>query len=1013
LHKLLKSYNLSDKAISIYRESIGKFPFSLGEIKKYMPKLSDDQIEPIMDDLIEKKLVILIKPQQSDAIPHYIFIPPFSAVINSFTELMKVSANEPQEQNSVQNIQLTTQIEKFQDNLFQDIESVSQDLITAITDQVNNNQTTEILTEVEQNVKKFVQVIINNIIKSINALRRETVVDQRDLVRLFKAAKQKLEEAEEIATNMFTQFRDIVGEMQTSNISPQVESFKTFIRTLGQSIDKRVHEISLPSIGDSSSASLDKIKSIEKSVTNILSDYINKNKLNIDKYWNVTSYEKVKEVISYLLDKSTKELIIIVPNIELFLPLEKFNLDYSKDLSLKQQILSSGPVRMKPKKPSGLSISKKKHKEVETELDGISKKVSSFKGFELSHSVAEILGLISEVNPKSVIIESIQGWLNRLLVIRKLLDANTQYLFLEAIEKWKKEYLNIQKEEEPEESEEEVSEEPEDQVSAIKPVVGGLQITIISSEPHDNKHILALNNKDNIEYLQIIKNNIIGIVGDDSYLLFGIGEKVPMKSIYVITGFLTNFKPLIDALYPQILRLRTEAKPPKEIQINIGFNEIIENINDYSGKKIAEKLNNLLHVTFEKEGISLQVLELKLMIGKLEKIYYALEDDMKEYVIKGLNALNKELSPLDLISPPEFKPPMGEEEPQVREEIIPEEEEIEPFDPDKINSLFEIFLEKTLNLKGVEIVDQIDKFIEIVLKLQGYTPIIDWKNSLRDVDKELEEQFKEKFKADFLKWKRGILHQSSSIETPIVEQSPESYSSPYVQSSEKQEDTVSILDEGYTSPGLAQSQFTTEEESSSSEETTQEDPSVKMKEYFDTIQSNLGEMSGLDISKVLQNIMDIILETEGYSMALKSAKDWISKLRMIRKPLTSELKEDFELELLKMKEKYIKDDEDEILDFGSSIAISGEPDDDLGDLSEGGLSAKFEGLIQNAHTLAGNELSNELQDIADIILQSHGAVAANAIRQWISKLRSIRSPLEEKIKDEFIAELTNWIEKFA
>ncbi len=114
-----------------------------------------------------------------------------------------------------------------------------------------------------------------------------------------------------------------------------------------------------------------------------------------------------------------------------------------------------------------------------------------------------------------------------------------------------------------------------------------------------------------------------------------------------------------------------------------------------------------------------------------------------------------------------------------------------------------------------------------------------------------------------------------------------------------------------------------------------------------------------------------------------------------------------------MKEKYIKDDEDEILDFGSSLAISGEPDDDLGDLSEGSLSAKFEGLIQNAHTLAGNELSNELQGIADIVLQSHGAVAANAIRQWISKLRSIRSPLEEKIKDEFIAELTNWIEKFA
>jgi len=77
------------------------------------------------------------------------------------------------------------------------------------------------------------------------------------------------------------------------------------------------------------------------------------------------------------------------------------------------------------------------------------------------------------------------------------------------------------------------------------------------------------------------------------------------------------------------------------------------------------------------------------------------------------------------------------------------------------------------------------------------------------------------------------------------------------------------------------------------------------------------------------------------------------------------------------------------------------------------LNDKFNALIHNAQTHNGNELSNNLQDIADILLQSHGAVAVNVIRQWISKLRSIKEPLEDEIKEELLAELENWKEKFA
>ncbi len=1007
MNRLLKSYNLSEKAIRIYRDGLGKFPYTFSEIQKYTSNLSEESIKHILDELIEKKLVIRINPQYSEAIPHYIFIPPFAAVINSFTELDNLSSDKIQEKQ-----RFSSQIVKFQDSLYQDIESISRDLINVITEQVNSSQSTDLLTEVEQNVMKFVQIILSDIIEAVSNLRRKNVIDARDMSHLFKTVKQKLEEAKEIASNMFTQFRDIVNEMPSSSIHPQVESFKSFIRKLGESIEKRVHEFSSTPL----SVSSEKIKSIENSLFNILTDYINKNKISLDKFWNVTSYEKIKEVISLLVDECKEEIIIIVPKIEKFLPLEKFDLDYSVDLSLEKATLRAPSRKKKPKKPSGPSISKKQKKSVADMLDIMGKRVSELKGFELSHNIAELLGLIAEVNPESVIVESIKGWLNRLLVIRKHLDSNTQYLLLEAIEKWKEEFSKVQKkEEEPEDKEEEPEDkEPtsEEIISNVKPSSIGLKIKIISSEPHDNKHVRAFKKNDNIEYLQLKNNKIIGIVGDNSYLIFGIGQKAPMETSFEITGFLTNFRPLIEALHPYISKISLEAKPPKEIQINKGFNEIIENINDYPGKKMAKRLNILLNVAFEKDGISLNILEIKLLIGKLERRYNPLDNEMKEYVLNELTRLNSELSTLELITAPEFRTPIMEGEIKGEtEELIPEEEEIEAIDPDKINKLFDLFLEKIDDLKGTEIAEQIEKFIEVVLKLQGHSYIVDWKKNLHNVDKTLEDPFKEKIKKDFLNWKWGILHQTPSLEPHLTEESADYYGSPY-QTRGKNKDARSIIDEEYTSPGLAQTQFTAEEESSPSEDSNEIGSKIKMKEFFDSIQTNLGSMTGIEISKVLQNIMDIILETEGYSMALKGFKDWISKLRMIRKPLESEIKEDFELEFLKWKQKYSGEEDESTLDLSSSIGISEEANGVVsGD--EGGLSSKFDNLIQNAATLKGNELSSELQEINDVVLQSHGAVAANAIRQWISKLRSIRDLLEDKIKQDFVADLESWKGKFS
>ncbi|MHA2266688.1 MAG: hypothetical protein ACXAB8_02740 [Promethearchaeota archaeon] len=1008
MRALLKSYGLSDNEIKLYIETTRSFPLTLNEIRKILSKQSEEDLQQIIDNLIEKKLLLQVKPEYSGDLLHFVSIPPVAAILNGITEISKVKDDLTPKETKQQ-----AQLEKFQDSLFEDLEKISQNLIEAISRQDNMSQTTEILSEIEQNVKKFAQVIITDIIKLVKPLKLQSGIDARDINNLMTAINQKITDSEEMASNMFSQFNDIVKDLETSENPQQVEAFKTFIRSLGESIDKRSREISLEPVGQNS-FSPQQFESVEQSLYNILTDYISNDKFLFEKLWHVNSHEKIKEIISILIAKSTENLTIIVPNIPDFIPIENLNFDYSEDQIIEQKLQVKGSTKSKSQKSGQKkpSITKKQKREFEESFDAMSKKVSELKGFELSHKVAELLSTVSEINPESVVIESIQGWLNRLLVIRKHLDSNTQYLLLESIEKWKKEYLKkVERVEEAEESPDAQLEKPEiEKLMKKKGGQNGLQIKLISSEPHDNKHVQAIKKKANYEYFKLFKNNTIAILGDDSYLVFGNYLKTDQKPFFEISGFYSTFKPLIESFIPIISRISKEARPSKEDQINKGFNDIIENINDYPGRKIGKKLKKLLDVAFEKDGISLNILELKLLIGKIEKIYSPLPDEMKEYVTEELNRLNAELSLIELMSPPDFRPPIVEEENQEEsdEEVIPEDIKIEPIDQDKINNLFEIFLEKIGELQGEQIVEQIDKFIEVILELQGYSQIINWKKDLKENKEILHETSIEKLKNDFLRWKWGILNQSPASNAPGRDQTSDDYPSSKSQKSE-QDDTLSIFEEEYISPGLSQSQFQADDDSSSaSTDGDKTDPSLEMKEIFETVENNFSDLSGLDISKKMQCIVDIILETEGYSMDLKDLKDWISKLRKIKNPLSDELKEDFVVVFFKWKEKYSKEESDnQILDFGPS-------DENLEDSfsDNNGLSGKIDSLIQDAQVSTGNKLSSTLQEISDIVLKSHGAVAANAIRQWISRLRSIRDLLKDEIKEEFLQELEVWKEKF-
>ncbi len=465
------------------------------------------------------------------------------------------------------------------------------------------------------------------------------------------------------------------------------------------------------------------------------------------------------------------------------------------------------------------------------------------------------------VNSKTKIFEEISS----------LLDSSRKFLFI--VVPRIKDYIDIKK----------LENSPND-----------LIIKIVSSESHNNNVVKDFTKeKENIEYLRLKNNNLIGISSDNSYAVIGVEQNAATSELNNIVGFGTDYNPLIDLLQTFFSEKLKEAKPPKQVQINDGFNEIIENINSFKGKKISAILQNVLDIAFKMEGISLNILDIKLLISKLKSINTPLSDDLKKGVIEEIETLNKKFSKLELIPTPEFKPPsIKVSRPETKDiasqTLIVSEKEGDKIDIESINNLFDIFLEKMDDMSGKEVSKQIENVIDLSIKFQGYSSIVEWKNDLKDVDTVLDEPFREKIKEDFINWKQSILiprtTEASQTKDSVVE----------IESSKQ----VDLDEMEYSSPALEELAKEQEEIESEPEEAASEQ---NLTEILSNISLQLDGSKGFEISRELQDIMDIVLETRGYSLELKDMRQWISKLRMIRDVLEQDIREEFLIELEKWK----------------------------------------------------------------------------------------------------------------
>ncbi|MBD3197623.1 MAG: hypothetical protein GF317_21390 [Candidatus Lokiarchaeota archaeon] len=434
-----------------------------------------------------------------------------------------------------------------------------------------------------------------------------------------------------------------------------------------------------------------------------------------------------------------------------------------------------------------------------------------------------------------------------------------------------------------------------------------IKLKLVSSDSHNDDLVSQIReNYQNINFRQLKNNSMVCLMSKHK-LIIGVVNENGSNELENFIGFGT-INEVFKSLFNQIIIDKwNEAKPTKERQITSGFNRILNEINELTGIEIGEKLKAILDIAFEKDGISLKLLELKILFSDLSKIYTPLSLELKGRVIETIKKLNEEFSTIRIDNPPELTEPKLEVKSVLDLEYLDQlQPDIEELDVDfnKIKQLFEIFIEKLDVLKGNQISEQIDKMIDLVIDLKGNSEIINWKESLKELETPLDEESLQELKEDFIKWMKYLISEQepSPISTKSSQLSPQKQTI---------EESVNLKEE-YVSPGLTQEQFsepkgsleevnTLESEEDTIEAETGGEVGVKAK--LEDLKSNLNELEGPALSNSLQEVADILLLSKG-AMAVRDMRNWISKLRGIRSILEEDQRNEFQEKIDEWIEKF-------------------------------------------------------------------------------------------------------------
>ncbi|MHA2429490.1 MAG: hypothetical protein ACXACC_00515 [Promethearchaeota archaeon] len=394
MEDFLKQIQLSEYAIKIYLNSLGRKPLSSNELYSMVPTLSQEEYLNVINELTTIGLLIPITPQSSGILNQYLALPPFNPIINY---LENINSNLGSIKNQLHQLLANSLIKVFNDNSIIEVDTIfkaikdtrndiqeetiiqKQEVEDIVQGMENLRVMDTVLEDLHQTIKGITQTQFGDLIKTISSIKDEIneKIGTLELKKHEKNIKQVIEDSfKKNLDRLTSQFTTNLEELIEEEVKKTIESLNNIIESTFQFRDdfkmlllnslnnyeikltsifdllknkneslsddlEEFQEIILNNLENIIKNSVDSIAALNNPINDVMETYrkiITPEKIKIENIWIVNNLLKVDEEIINLIKRSKKKILFIMPNLEGHLNDQQFKTASS---NLKIKIASS------------------------------------------------------------------------------------------------------------------------------------------------------------------------------------------------------------------------------------------------------------------------------------------------------------------------------------------------------------------------------------------------------------------------------------------------------------------------------------------------------------------------------------------------------------------------------------------------------------------------------------------------------------------------------------------------
>ncbi|MFX0003605.1 MAG: hypothetical protein ACFE9C_14940 [Candidatus Hodarchaeota archaeon] len=371
----LRKIQLSEYAIEIYLNLIGKSSLSYYELYRTIPKGTIEEFSNCLNELKDAGLLVQLSHETHDMVAQYSAIPPILPILNYYDN---ITTNLPDIKKSIQELMVSSLTRIFQENkiieldtvlnTFQEIKKdIDEDSIIQKQEVEDIVEGMEELKEIKkkvsdlhQNIKSITQTKYADLIKTINTIKGNLIenIKKKEIVALIEDIfKEKLDN---IVSDFTNNLHDQI-EQKFENVSKPINDitdliiqyrndFKLLLLNMLTNFEthmNKIHDLLKENNDNLSVAlkdfeniiakdlngliqnSLNEVSSLNKPIENVMKSYFQeiistKNQLSTN-VWVINSVTRINEAIQNLISNSKERLTIIIPHIENHIAIEQFD----------------------------------------------------------------------------------------------------------------------------------------------------------------------------------------------------------------------------------------------------------------------------------------------------------------------------------------------------------------------------------------------------------------------------------------------------------------------------------------------------------------------------------------------------------------------------------------------------------------------------------------------------------------------------------------------------------------